>query len=120
MKRLFFLLIAIAIIPLSNAATIVIPEAAKGWNIPAEALDVLQARELCAGLANGEQTAEEYYVMGYVKSVDNTHQTNVTTYGNAQFRIEQIQGANSTKDFYAYRVYGPNNERLTDPNFIQV
>lgn len=114
------MLIAIAFITTSSAATIVIPEAAKNWNIPAEAIDVTEARAICASLAHQQTTSKKYYVMGYVKSIDASHQTNVTTYGNAQFRIEQIKGANSTEDFYAYRVYGPNNERLTEPNSIQV
>ena len=120
MKRPFFLFIAIIFAAIISAATIVIPEEAKAWNIPSEAIDVTEARELCAGLKNQEKTAERYYVMGYVKSIHSDHQTKVSTYGNAEFYIEQVKGANSNKDFYAYRVYGPNNEKLTDPNSIQV
>ena len=46
-----------------------IPAEAQSWNIPAEAIDVLQAREICAGLANNEKSGTKYYVMGYVKEL---------------------------------------------------
>ena len=99
---------------------LVIPEEAKAWNIPAEAIDVLKAREICAGLANNETTGTKYYVMGYVKKIHNKHADGVANYGNAQFYMENVKGANSMDDFMAYQVYGLNGEKITDPNMVAV
>lgn len=99
---------------------LVIPEEAKDWNIPAEAIDVLKAREICADLASGATTGTKYYVMGYVKKIHNKHIDGVTNFGNAQFYMENVKGANSADDFMAYQVYGLNGEKITDPNVVAV
>jgi hypothetical protein len=103
-----------------QAASIQIPTEALSWNIPAEAIDVLQAREICSKLSAGATTGTKYYVMGYIKKIDANHATNVSKYGNASFYIEQVKGANSAEDFYAYRVYGIDGERITDPSTVAV
>ncbi len=88
-----------------------------GWNIPAGALTVAQAREICAGLTTGDSTStEEYYVMGWVKKVKEVS----AQYGNATFYIEDVKGANSQDDFEAYRVKGPNNEKLASDGSVAV
>ena len=120
MKKLTFILIVLLFAANTFAATITIPEEAKDWNIPAEAIDVLQAREICSKLASGATTGTKYYVMGYVKKIDASHATNVSKYGNASFYIEQVKGANSAEDFYAYRVYSIDGERITNPSTIAV
>ena len=120
MKKLTFILIVLLFAANTFAATVTIPEEAKDWNIPAEAIDVLQAREICSKLASGATTGTKYYVMGYVKKIDASHATNVSKYGNASFYIEQVKGANSAEDFYAYRVYGIDGERITNPSTIAV
>lgn len=99
---------------------LVIPEEAKAWNIPAEAIDVIKAREICAGLAAGATTGTKYYVMGYVKKLHNNHASGVTGYGNAQFYMENVKGANSQNDFIAFQVYGINGTKITDPNAVAV
>ena len=99
---------------------LVIPDEAKSWNIPAEAIDVLQAREICAGLASGATTGTKYYVMGYVKKLHAKHESGVSGFGNAQFFMENVKGANSSEDFMAYQVYGLNGEKITDPNVVAV
>ncbi len=99
---------------------LVIPEEAKAWNIPAEAIDVLKAREICAGLASGATSGTKYYVMGYVKKIHNKHASGVADFGNAQFYMENVKGANSYDDFMAYQVYGLNGEKITDPNVVAV
>ena len=63
MKKLSFILISLLFTATTYAATITIHEEAKDWNIPAEAIDVLQARAICAGLASGETTGTKYYVI---------------------------------------------------------
>ena len=120
MKKLSFILISLLFTATTYAATITIPEEAQDWNIPAEAIDVLQAREICSKLSAGATTSTKYYVMGYIKKIDSNHATNVSKYGNASFYIEQVKGANSTEDFYAYRVYGIDGERITNPSTVAV
>lgn len=88
-----------------------------GWNIPAECLTVAQAREICAGLITGDSTStEEYYVMGWVKKVKEVS----AQYGNATFYIEDIKGAGSQEDFEAYRVKGPNNQKINNEGAVAV
>ena len=100
--------------------TIEIPAEAQGWDIPAEAIDVLQARAICAGLASGATTGTKYYVMGYVKKIHSKHADGVANFGNATFYMENVKGANSEEDFLAYQVYGLNGEKITDPNVVAV
>ena len=120
MKKITTILISLLLAATTYAATITIPEEAQNWNIPAEAIDVLQAREICKNLSAGATTGTKYYVMGYIKKIDSNHATNVSRYGNASFYIEQVKGANSTEDFYAYRVYGIDGERITNPSTVAV
>ena len=120
-KQLFILLTLLLIGGLRclQAATIIIPEEAQEWNIPADAIDVIQAREICSALADNQTTASKYYVMGYVQRLGARHTNNVTKYGNAEFYLEQIKGSGTTQNFYAYRVKGLNNQKLIDPNSIK-
>lgn len=97
---------------------LVIPEEAKAWNIPAEAIDVIKAREICMSLAAGDSTDQKYYVMGYVKNLHNNHATGVAEYGNAQFYMENIKGKNSQNEFLAFQVYGLNGTKISDPNAV--
>ena len=97
---------------------LVIPEEAKAWNIPAEAIDVMKAREICAALAAGDSTDKPYYVMGYVKKLHNNHATGVAEYGNAQFYMENVKGKNSNNDFIAFQVFGLNGTKINDPNAV--
>ena len=120
MKKLSFILITLLLSATTFAATITIPEEAKDWNIPAEAIDVLQAREICSKLSANATTGTKYYVMGYIKKIDASHATNVSKYGNASFYIEQVKGANSAEDFYAYRVLGIDNKNITNPSTVAV
>lgn len=88
-----------------------------GWNIPAGALTVAQAREICAGLITGDSTStEEYYVMGWVKKVKEVS----AQYGNATFYIEDVKGAGSQEDFEAYRVKGPDNQKIDNEAAVAV
>jgi hypothetical protein len=91
-----------------------------GWNIPAEAITVAQAREICAALESGETTGTKYYVMGYIKAMHSKHVDGITTYGNAQFYMEDVKGANSQEIFLAFQVYGPNGKKITDPAAVAV
>lgn len=91
-----------------------------GWNVPAEALTVAQAREICAALESGSTSGTKYYVMGFVKKLHNNHASGVSGYGNAQFYIEEEKGANSSQDFMAFQVYGLDGTKLTDPNAVAV
>ena len=91
-----------------------------GWNIPAECLTVAQAREICAQLESGATTGTKYYVKGWVKKVHDNNANAITQYGNAQFYMEDVKGANSQEDFYAFQVYGLNGEKITNPEAVAV
>lgn len=91
-----------------------------GWNVPAEAITVAEARAICSDLESGATTGTKYYVKGFVKKLHSKHASGITDFGNAQFYIEDVSGANSFEDFLAYQVYGPNGEKLTDPNCVAI
>lgn len=91
-----------------------------GWNVPAEAITVAEARAICSELESGKTTGTKYYVKGFVKKLHSKHASGITDFGNAQFYIEDVSGANSFEDFMAYQVYGPNGEQLTDPNCVAI
>ena len=98
-----------------------IPAEALSWNIPTGAIDVLQAREICAGLGNNEKSGTKYYVMGYVKELHSKyHASGMEGYGNATFYMENVKGANSTDDFLAFQVMGKNGEKFTDMDAVAV
>ena len=107
-------------IPVVKDSTDLLPPDTIGWNIPAEAITVAQAREICAGLESGATSGTKYYIMGYVKKLHSKHEDGVTNYGNAQFYIEDVKNANSSNDFMAFQVYGPGGKRITDPNVVAV
>ena len=91
-----------------------------GWNIPAEAITVAEAREICAGLESGTTSGTKYYIMGWVKKFGTKHSEGISQYGNALFYIEDVKNANSQNDFYAFQVYGTNGQKITDPNMIAI
>ena len=91
-----------------------------GWNIPAGALTVAQAREICAGLESGATTGTKHYVMGYVKKIHNNHASGISGYGNAQFYMEDVKGANSKEDFLAFQVYGIDGKKINNPDAVAV
>ena len=91
-----------------------------GWNIPVEALTVAQAREKCAALEAGATTGTKNYVMGYVKKIHNKHADGISGYGNAQFYMEDVKGANSQNDFLAFQVYGIDGKKISNPDAVAV
>ena len=91
-----------------------------GWNIPAGALTVAQAREICAELESGATTGTKHYVMGYVKKIHNNHASGISGYGNAQFYMEDVKGANSKEDFLAFQVYGIDGKKINNPDAVAV
>ena len=102
-----------------NAEGIEIPDTI-GWNIPAECLTVAQAREICAALENGATTGTKYYVKGWVKKLSTRHEEGVKSFNNADFFIEDVKGANSQEDFWAFQVYGPNGSKITSLDQVLV
>ena len=91
-----------------------------GWNIPAGALTIAQARDICSKLESGATTGTKYYVMGWVKKIHSKHADGVANYGNAQFYMEEVKNANSQDDFMAYQVYGLNGSKITNPDAVAV
>ena len=91
-----------------------------GWNIPAEVLTVAQARDIASNLESEATSNTKYYIMGWVKKLHSKYVDGITNYGNASFYIEDVKGANSSDDFLAYQVYGPNGDKLTSTDQVAV
>lgn len=98
--------------------TIEIPDEAAAWDIPAEAIDVLQARAICAALQPGQNTGKKYYVMGYVKRLSSKHAEAVEQYKNARFYMENVKGGNSDEEFVAFQVKGIDGGDITNPDVV--
>ena len=95
--------------------------------IPEGAITVSQARELCAALENNAVSEQFYYVHGWIKKLHSANTEAITgDYHNAQFYMaeNQIVSGNNvaydSDDFYAYRVKGPENSGILDPEAVQV
>ena len=98
-----------------DTTTVQIPE---GVDIPAEAITVADAREICAKLQSGETTGTKYYVKGWVKKLHSKHASGVADYGNAQFYM--VDKIGDTDDFMAYQVYGLNGQKLVSADQVEV
>lgn len=99
----------------TDTTTVVIPE---NVDIPANAITVAEAREICAGLESGATTGDKYYVKGWVKKLHSKHASGVADYGNAQFYM--VDKIGDTDDFMAYQVYGLNGQKLTSADQVEV
>jgi hypothetical protein len=92
----------------------------EGANIPEGCLNVYQAREICAGLASGAQTAESYFVKGWIHKVASTA-SDVEQYGNGTFYIAATNdGSTNMFDFEAYRIKGLNGGRFSSLDQMKV
>ncbi|MCR4664229.1 MAG: hypothetical protein K5660_02575 [Paludibacteraceae bacterium] len=98
-----------------DTTTVTIPE---GVDIPAEAITVAQAREICAKLESGATTETKYYVKGWVKKLHSKHESGVTDYGNGSFYMVDKTG--DSDDFLAFQVYGLNGQKLTSVDQVAV
>ncbi len=93
----------------------------EGADVPEGTLTVYEAREICAGLASGATTTEEYYVKGWVHKLDSKHASGVSQYGNGTFYISATNDGTTDKtDFEAYQVYGKNKARLTSADQVEL
>lgn len=92
----------------------------QGANVPQGCLNVYEAREICAGLAEGTQTPATYHVKGWIKKVV-TSEADVTKYHNATFYITPTNdGSTANIDFEAYRIKSINGANFTSLNEFQV
>ena len=85
--------------------------------VPEGTLNVYEANALCRSLAADVATDQDYFVKGWVSEV---REVNTGQYGNATFYIRATQDDTSTETFYAWRVYGRDNQKFTDANAVQV
>ncbi len=91
-------------------------------NIPARALTVSQARDICAVLDHQATTGTQYYVHGWVKKMHSKHVEWVNGYGNGTFYLSEHQyddGSYDIDDFMAYQVYYLNGEKFTSADQVQ-
>lgn len=106
--------------PNPGDTTVTTPADTTGWNIPAEAITIAQAREIAGALASEATTGTKYYVMGYVKKLHSKNADGISQYGNASFYMEDVKGANSSDDFLAYQVKGINGAEIKNADAVAV
>lgn len=95
-----------------DTTPVVIPDI----DIPAEAITVAEAREICSKLESGTVTTDKYYVKGWVKKLHNKNAEGIASFGNAQFYM--ADNMEDKDDFMAYQVYGKNGTKITNENEI--
>ncbi len=106
--------------------TIAIPDTI---DIPAGALTVPEARELCAKLDSGVVTPERYYVHGWVTRLDSKHAEGIQQYGNGTFYLAEHKIATtddkkteytySSDEFEAYQVFYLDSTEFLSPDQVQ-
>ena len=92
----------------------------EGAIVPEGTLNVYQAMEICSQLANGAETAEKYYVKGWIKKLHNKNADGIANYGNAQFYMSPVNDGSVYEDFLAYQVYGRDGKKITDASSVAV
>jgi len=87
--------------------------------VPAGAITVYEARQICKKLASGENTTEKYYVKGWVFRLDAKHADGVASYGNGTFYIAATNDGKTDKyPFEAYQVMGRGGQKLTSADQV--
>ena len=75
-----------------------------------------EALALIAQLADGKSTSENYYVTGVVVGIEEIS----VDYGNATFTIADNATDGADKQLKVFRAKGLNNEKIDDPEIIEV
>ena len=111
-------------ITLDSIPAVVLPDPTpdpEGVTIPDGTLNVYQARDTCAKLADGATTAVKYYVKGWVCSLDAKNADGIENYGNATFYIAATNDGQSDKfSFEAYQVYGKDGKKFVSVDQVKV
>lgn len=91
--------------------------APKDADVPADAIHVYEAVDICNQLESGVLTTDTYHVKGWVCAIDPKNAEAILNYGNAVFYIADSYPLSAKKQprFYAYQVYGKGGKRLMDP-----
>lgn len=94
----------------------------EGVNVPAGTINVNEAVKIGKKLASGAVTDQEYYIKGWVTGFneDQRAKTDFAYYGNDFAYISARQDGQGTKQFYCYRIMGPNGSKLPDYESIVV
>ena len=88
-------------------------------DVPANAINVYEARQICKKLPSGQASSEKYYVKGWVFSLDAKHAEGVTQYGNGTFYIAATNDGKTDKyPFEAYQVMGRGGQKLTSADQV--
>ena len=92
-----------------------------GADIPEGTLTVSEALAICASLEKGAETAEEYYVKGWICSQDASKNADaIKQYGNVYFYMGVSKLSEIENSLYAYQVYGLNGQPVKVPEAIAV
>lgn len=96
----------------AGGSTVITPS---GSGTQADPFNVAAIKSVAASLAQGEESAADYYFKGVVSSIKEINNTN---YGNATFYISD--NGETDGQFYIYHAYGFDNKKITDANIVQV
>ncbi|MCQ2334901.1 MAG: hypothetical protein MJZ89_03560 [Paludibacteraceae bacterium] len=102
----------------TDTTTHVDPVTPTDIDIPAGAITIAEARDICSKLESGATTGTKYYVKGWVKKLHSKHADGVSSYGNGSFYM--VDSQTDSDDFLAYQVYGLNGQKLTDAEQVLV
>lgn len=93
-----------------------------GMEVPEQAITVNEAVNIAKKLASGGVTDSEYYIKGWVVGFNEEQRakTDFARYGNDFAYLSARQDGRGTKQFYCYRIMGPNGTKLPDKECIVI
>lgn len=101
--------------PVDTTEVWVIPE---GVDVPAEAITVAEARDICSKLESGAVTTDKYYVKGFVKKVKEISEADFQSFGNLTFFM--VDQKDDKDDFEAFQVNGKDSKAFLNMNEVEV
>ena len=94
----------------------------EGVKIPEGTINVNEAVNLAKKLASGEVTDKQYFIKGWVIGFNEEQRakTDFAKYGNDFAYISARNDGKGAKQFYCYRIMGPNGTKLPDKEAIVI
>lgn len=94
----------------------------EGLEIPADAITVNEAVSIAKKLASGAVTDKVYFVKGWVTGFNEEQRakTDFARYGNDFAYMSARNDGQGNKQFYCYRIMGPNGAKLPDYETIVI
>ena len=98
----------------------------EGVTIPEGTLTVNEAVKLGKKLASGAASDKEYFIKGWVRRFDETQrgksdfESKFEQYGNDYAYLSARNDGKGSKEFYCYRILGPNGAKFPDHDALQI